>query len=75
MTRNEALTAAAAKFRAMNREMFATYTLPRDEMNRRIAEIEARHDYKHGWMQVGGFSLSSDEFAPGDSNQGGWAWV
>lgn len=75
MTRTKALATAAQKFVAMNRELFATYALPRAEMDQKISEIEARYNYKHGWMQVGGFSLSSDEFAPGDRNQGGWAWA
>jgi hypothetical protein len=75
MDRSEALKIAADQFKAMNRELFKTYTLPRDAMNRRIAEIEARYSFRHGWMSVSGFSLSCDEFAPGDPGQGGWAWA
>jgi hypothetical protein len=64
MTRSEAIKIGIVNFAAMKRETHKTYTLPRDEMHRRIGEIEARFAYKNGFMTVGCFCLSNTEFAP-----------
>ncbi len=58
MTRQQAIETAAALFVKMNRALWVDGWT-------NTAAIEAAHNYRHGWMQVGDYSLSSDEFSPG----------
>lgn len=58
MTRQEALAVAAAKFNEMNTALMNEWLGKGPKVD------EASYGYRHGWMTVGEFSISTNEFAP-----------
>lgn len=72
MTRNEAITIAAANRKAHKAEDL-------ENMMGRAPDFDAfeKYGHRHGWYHVGEFSFSDEQITgvPYDIAQGGWAYL
>ena len=59
MTRNEAIAIAKTRHAEVCRAEWAFWTNGGTEPNRRD------YGFHHGWFQIEGYSIGSDEYAPG----------
>ena len=62
MTKQQAIEIAKIRFQALCRARF--------EFDSFGGKEPIDPDYKHGWYNIGGYSISSDEFAPGPTYSG-----